>query len=48
LLRNVKASSIDGKNLVLVADAGGTAITWTCDAATDIEEEIALKYFNCP
>ena len=46
-LQNIKATTIDGLNLVLTATGGGTAISWTCDPTTDVTDTIALKYFGC-
>lgn len=46
-LQNIKASGINGTNLVLRGNAGGTAILWSCDSSSTVTDAIAKKYFTC-
>lgn len=47
-LQNIKATTIDGLNLVLVGRMTGTAVEWTCSVAsgTTVTDAIAQKYFS--
>ena len=45
-LQNVKASTINGLIVELTGTASGTAVIWTCTAATTVTEALALKYFS--
>jgi type IV pilus assembly protein PilA len=47
-LQNIKATTINGTNLVMQGAPGGTAVTWSCTSATTVTDPIAKKYFNCP
>ena len=49
-LQNIKATSIDGLNLVLVGRMTGTAVEWTCSvkSGTSVTDPIAQKYFSTP
>ena len=47
LMQKIKASSIDGKTLVIKGSPGGTAVQWTCDATSTVTDNIAKKYFGC-
>ena len=47
-LQKIKVNTIDSKNLVIQGSPGGTAVQWTCTAATTVTDSIAKKYFNCP
>ena len=45
----IKANTIDGKTIMFIGSAAGTAVTWTCSLATSTAglDAIAVKYFNC-
>lgn len=46
VLQNIKATTINGLNIVLTGTPGGTAVQWRCTAGT-VTDPIAKKYFNC-
>jgi type IV pilus assembly protein PilA len=47
-LKNIKASTIDTKDVAIVGRNSGTAIEWTCSvgSGTTVTDTIALKYFS--
>jgi type IV pilus assembly protein PilA len=45
-LQRIKAAGIDGSNIVLTGQPGGTAVTWNCTSGS-VTDIIAKKYFGC-
>ena len=45
-LQKIKAGTVDGSNIVITGQPGGTAVTWKCTSGT-VTDAIAKKYFGC-